>query len=221
MYRYFSRISHGGACAFRDAVRTQSRIYAFVLLHVASACAEPDENRFRTAPGKFFLSVLPDGDTLDVSLHAGSETGTVIVARRRGAGGVLSARRYLSFPVTRAECADITGDGIPELLLGVIKKTRFDRRARLRLFVYAVHGGAVRPLWLGSRLGMPLRDFTVLRRNGRTVIATIERERNGRCAVGLWKWHVFGPRFVAYESRSITVAAAKRRLLTMKAQESP
>ncbi|MBL0174459.1 MAG: hypothetical protein IPP94_04185 [Ignavibacteria bacterium] len=221
MYRYFSRISHGGVHAFRDALRTQTRIYAFVLLYVASACAAPDENRSRAATGTSFLSVLPGGDTLRVSLRPCNGGGTVIVARRSGPGGVLSARRYLSFPVTRAECADITGDGIPELLLGVIKETRFDRRARLRLFVYAVHGGAVRPLWLGSRLGMPLRDFTVLHRNGWTVIATIERERSGRCAVGLWRWHVFGPRFVAYASRSLTVAAARRRLHTMNAQEFP
>jgi hypothetical protein len=170
---------------------------------------------------KSFLSVLPDGDTLTVTVRAGSGGGTVIVAGRRGRGRVLSARRYLSFPVTRAEYADITGDGIPELLLGVIKKTRFDRHARLRLFVYSVDGGAVRPAWLGSRLGMPLRDFVVLGRDGQHVIGTIERERNGRCAVGIWKWHGFGPRFVAYVSRFISVAAARRRLLTMNAQEVP
>lgn len=69
----------------------------------------------------------------------------------------------LPYPVYRFDCGDLTGDGVPEICIGVVKPTRYWPMGR-RLFIYHLFCGRyIRPLWMGSRVGRPLLDFTVCR----------------------------------------------------------
>ena len=45
---------------------------------------------------------------------------------------------------------DIDGDGRAEAMVGVIKRTRFDKEMGRRLFIYKNLGGRIRPLWMGK-----------------------------------------------------------------------
>lgn len=77
--------------------------------------------------------------------------------------GVRRDSMRLAYPVYRFDCGDLTGDGIPEICIGVVKPTRYWSRGR-RLFIYHLYRGRyIRPLWLGSRVGYPLSDFSVCR----------------------------------------------------------
>lgn len=77
--------------------------------------------------------------------------------------GVRCDSMPVPYPVYRFDCGDLTGDGIPEVCIGVTKPTRYWPVGR-RLFIYHLfHGRYIRPLWMGSRVGRPLLDFTVCR----------------------------------------------------------
>jgi hypothetical protein len=122
------------------------------------------------------------------------------------------SRWVLEHPVYRARVLDVDGDGVPEFCIGVTKPTRYDPAPRRRLFVFSARGGTVRPLWLGSRLGLPLEDFTV-RPDSPPTLMTLERDRPaGRYAVGLWRWTRFGPAFLRYAVRGASLEHSRTLL---------
>ena len=62
----------------------------------------------------------------------------------------------LPYPVYQFDYGDVTGDGMPEIIVWVIKPTRFDPKPDKRLFIYRIADEAyIRPLWLGSRVAQP------------------------------------------------------------------
>ncbi|MCL2335782.1 MAG: hypothetical protein FWC57_06930, partial [Endomicrobia bacterium] len=81
-------------------------------------CKEKENNAF-----KFSLN----GSETVVSLVKIENNVFDIKAVTHLAGGenIVSVRR-LNYPVYRFECADITGDGIPEIAVGVIKPNHLD-----------------------------------------------------------------------------------------------
>ncbi|MDO4770647.1 nuclear receptor-binding factor 2 [Porphyromonas sp.] len=108
----------------------------------------------------------------------------------------------LPYPVYRFDHGDLWGDETPEIVVGVIKATRFDSIVRKRLFIYRIADGTyIRPLWLGSRVSQPLEDFAVDRSCHPAHIRTIEKERSGAYLVAEYKWRGFGLRFVRYLAR--------------------
>ena len=76
---------------------------------------------------------------------------------------------------------DLTGDGIPEVCVGVVKPTRYHPREERRLFIFHLFEGRyIRPLWLGSRVGNTLLDFHVCRDSTPACIHTTEYLGNGK-----------------------------------------
>ncbi len=149
-------------------------------------------------------------DSLTVTLSPARSAGC-IVRLTRGAAGQGLARVHIEHNVFRAEVCDINGDGRPDVCLGVIKPTRYDSAPRRRVQFYTYDGRRLRPLWLGSRLGMPLEDFRIVRHAGIDRVLTLERERRrGTYAVGLWEWRSFGLSFVEYMCRGATARAARQ-----------
>jgi hypothetical protein len=94
----------------------------------------------------------------------------------------------LPYPTFAFATGDVNGDGTVDALVGVVKTTRFDRRVARRLFVFQDRGHRIRPLWLGSRLGGELSDFTF--RDGHVI--TLEQERDSTWFVGVYRWDHFG-----------------------------
>ena len=83
-------------------------------------------------------------------------------------------------PVYRFDCGDLTGDSIPEIVVGVTRATRYRKEVDHRLFIFKLFKGRkIRPLWLGSRVGLPLIDFKVERDSVPAVIHTWERDTDG------------------------------------------
>lgn len=105
----------------------------------------------------------------------------------------------LDYPVYRFTCGDVTGDSIPEVLVGTIKATRYRPEKDKRLFIFHLHKGQfIRPLWLGSRVGCPLIDFKVETDSMPNLVHTWERKENGDTIEVLYQLKGFGLKFIKY-----------------------
>ena len=104
----------------------------------------------------------------------------------------------LDYPVYRFTCGDMTGDSIPEVLVGTIKTTRYRPEKDKRLFIFHLYKGRfIRPLWLGSRVGCPLIDFKVETDTVPNFVHTWERRDNGDTIEVLYRLKGFGLKYVA------------------------
>ena len=102
----------------------------------------------------------------------------------------------LPYPVYRFERADVTGNGTDEVLVGVVKETKYWHESARRLFIYHLyHGRYIRPLWLGSRVGHPLVDFHVCRDSFPACIHTKEVLRDGMFCYNEYRLRGFGLKF--------------------------
>ena len=105
----------------------------------------------------------------------------------------------LNYPVYRFTCGDVTGDSIPEIIVGPVKATRYRHDKDKRLFIFHLYKGThIRPLWLGSRVGCPLIDFKVETDTMPNMIHTWERKNNGDTIEVLYRQYGFGLKFVRY-----------------------
>jgi hypothetical protein len=123
-------------------------------------------------------------------------------------GKVRSADWKLNHPVFHFECADMNQDGTEDILVGVIKSTRFDPVNRKRIFIFKVLDGYIRPMWLGSRVSQPLEDFRIIHRMKENIIRTIELEKSGQFLVAEYRYKVFGLEFIHYLARNINQSEA-------------
>lgn len=109
----------------------------------------------------------------------------------------------LKYPVYQFLYEDISNNGEQNILVGVIKASRFDSIVRKRLFVFKFYEEEIRPLWLGARLGMPIENFSVESIEGKNYIKAIEQEKNGNYATVLYEWDSFGFKFIKYLDRNL------------------
>ena len=124
----------------------------------------------------------------------------------------MTDRWKLPYPIFKFELADINDDGLKEMVVGVIKKTRFDSTFSKRLFIFKNYKGLVRPLWLGSKLGQPLVNFRCVEYSSKAIIRSIEKEKNGQYLVAEYKWRKFGLEFINYLKRDMELNEAQNVL---------
>ncbi|MEQ1822132.1 MAG: hypothetical protein ABL949_06465 [Fimbriimonadaceae bacterium] len=83
---------------------------------------------------------------------------------------------------------DVDGNGKPDILVGVNKKTHNIKQTHRTLFVYEFDGKEVKPKWLASTLGRELVDFQTVNQR----IYAVEMLIYGGFAVAEYKWRGFG-----------------------------
>lgn len=103
-----------------------------------------------------------------------------------------STKTYIKHRVYRFCVCDINSDSIPDVCLGVVKATRFDPVVRRRLFIYTTDEGVISPLWMGSKVGHYMQDFTIIETDECTYIRTLEKHIDGSYSVGEYQWRSFG-----------------------------
>lgn len=118
---------------------------------------------------------------------------SLYVMRHTEAGKLLS-KWELPYPVYRFDCGDLTGNGIPEIAVGVIKPTRYFPLPDKRLFLFKLYKGRhIRPLWMGSRVARPLEDFRIIRDSIPARILTTEKNGpDGKRVHALYRQEGFG-----------------------------
>lgn len=105
----------------------------------------------------------------------------------------------LTWPVYRWDTADVTGNGTPELVIGVVKGSRYWSTPARRLFIYQlIDGYRIRPLWLGSRVGSPLQDFCICHDSIPARIITTEINADSILLHGQYRYKGFGLKFEQY-----------------------
>ncbi len=139
-----------------------------------------------------------------ISLRTDTTGTNIIRAETICKGDTLVSVWPLRYPVYRFDCADVDGDGIADIAVGVIKSTRFDSSVSKRLFLFRLFDGYVRSMWLGSRMAQPLVDFALIKTTNPALIRTVEEEGDGSFLVAEYQWKSFGPVFVRYLKRNIS-----------------
>ncbi len=86
--------------------------------------------------------------------------------------------------------ADLDGDGKPEIVIGVWRKSRFSAAWTRSIFVMIFDGTELVRKFMGSSLGRPLLDFTVSPEK-RSRLITIEENEKGQ-VLGSWDLVAFG-----------------------------
>lgn len=94
----------------------------------------------------------------------------------------------------KVQVADIDGDGIKEISIGVYKTAKFHPVMEKRPFIYNWDKEGLSPKWLGSRLSRPFDDyiFSDIDQDGMEELISIERLSNGRKVINSYKWKGFG-----------------------------
>lgn len=123
-------------------------------------------------------------------------------------------RRVFPWPVWTVQRGDVDGDGCDELLLGALKRNRFDSASRRRLQVWRVLEGGLHPRWLGTRLAGTLDTFV-----GDSQGRILARERLGdRWILARWRWARFGFRT---DSVLIEDASSRPPLPSISRKDAP
>ena len=156
---------------------------------------------------------LPDGGHTEDTLRLVTVSDTLHYVQVGGYDG-RDERWPLPYPVYRFQTGDINGDGRTDVLVGVIKSTRYDPQVARRLFIFKVYKDRyIRPLWMGSRLSRPLVDFRFVHIDGQPRVLTIERDTTPeRYLMAVYRWRSFGLDFVAYHARGLSFDEARQRL---------
>lgn len=104
----------------------------------------------------------------------------------------------LRHEVYRFDCGDLNGDGLPEIVVGVTKPTRYRPQNDRRLFIYHLYAGRfIRPLWLGSRLGGKLLDFAVVRDSVPALVRSLETDGDSNAVERIYRYEGFGLKFAS------------------------
>ena len=156
---------------------------------------------------------LPDGGHTEDTLRLVTVADTLHYVQVADYAGRVE-RWPLPYPVYRFQTGDINGDGRTDVLVGVIKSTRYDPQVARRLFIFKVYKDRyIRPLWMGSRLSHPLVDFRFVHIDGQPRVLTIERDTTPeRYLMAVYRWRSFGLDFVAYHARGLPFDEARQRL---------
>lgn len=143
--------------------------------------------------GSHYTYITHEGRQRTISIERHNDS--LYVMRHTEAEKLLSEWK-LPYPVYRFDCGDLTGDGIPEIAVGVIKPTRYFPTPDKRLFLFKLHHGTlIRALWMGSRVARPLEDFRVVRDSVPARILTTERATDGSLVQSLYRQAGFGLRY--------------------------
>lgn len=101
--------------------------------------------------------------------------------------------------VYQFDCGDLDNDSVPEILVGVICSTRFRPELDKRMYIFKLYKGElIRPLWLGSRVGLPLDDFRVERDSVPHMVHTWEWKSDSTQVEAIYRLQGFGLKFVTY-----------------------
>lgn len=109
----------------------------------------------------------------------------------------------IPYPIYHWEIADVDEDGCDEILVGVIKTTRFDPNPGKRLFIFKLFEGHIRPKWMGSRLSQPLVQFKCIRAAEQTHILSMEKEPSDKFTLAIYQYGAFGLEFQTYLIREL------------------
>lgn len=189
--------------AFYTLAGMKPPVTGLLFLLLAVSCSPPAE--------PVSLSIQQDGQTYLIQLQKVSDSLHILSTRKPNDTAHFNEWK-LRYPVYNLQTGDVDGDGTDDILVGVIKKTRYDSRVRKRLFIFKLVDGLIRPLWLGSRVAHPLEDFKFCNKKPHSTIVTIEQDAH-QYLVAEYRWKGFGLGFIRYIKRETGTDQARETML--------
>lgn len=121
-------------------------------------------------------------------------------------------RHFKDMNPWKVETADIDGDGIKEISIGVYKRSQFHPIMAKRPFIYNWNENDISPKWRGSRLSRPFEDyiFADIDGDGLDEIVSVEVLENGKKIINSYKWKGFGFEGKAESKEYEEILAIKR-----------
>jgi hypothetical protein len=176
-----------------------------VAMFIAICCCGCGEQQRRN-----FAEAKVGENTLHIFLEQVSDTFNIIRVKTFKEGNLVHSSAYpLPYPVYRFDVGDVTGNGIPDIAVGVVKTTTFDPKLAKRPFLFKISDeGEVRKLWMGSRVSQPLEDFAISKNATPAKVLTIEREQSGKFLVAIYRYRGFGLEHNGYIKREISIEEA-------------
>jgi hypothetical protein len=174
----------------------------------------------------FFVShktnyqIKNDKQTINIHLEKKDPKDYVLIADVFEKGEISFTNSWpLKYEIFKVDTGDVNNDNSIDILVGVIKPTRFDSISRKRLFIFKLYEGYIRPLWLGSRVSKPLVDFKFYKSKSGGIVRTIELEKEQSYLVAEYHWIGFGLGFIHYLAREKTKYQAYKILNTTNEYE--
>jgi len=156
-----------------------------------------------------------NGQIINIKLIQRSKKDNIIIADVQESGKLLFTNTWpLKYEVFKIDTGDVNNDNSTDILVGVIKSTRFDSISRKRIFIFKLFEGYIRPLWMGSRVSQPLVDFKFFKSKSDGIVRTIELEKDQLYLVAEYHWIGFGLGFIHYLAREKTFNQAYKILNT-------
>ncbi|MDR2694469.1 MAG: hypothetical protein LBB74_09700 [Chitinispirillales bacterium] len=191
---------------------TLTRLLALICLLLCGCGKEqsqPQRGEYEVAAGE---------RTLLISLEQVSDSLSRITVKTIVGGVPVHTSVFrLPYPVYRFDVGDVTGNGTPDIAVGVIKTTQYHPVTAKRPFLFKIdEDGNVRKLWMGSRVSQPLEDFVLTKNETPARVLTIEREQSGKFLVAVYRYHGFGLKHDGYIKREISIKEAYKLLYGYK-----
>jgi hypothetical protein len=127
-----------------------------------------------------------------IRLEPVEDVGYRLLVTKTGDPKATSRALLLPWSVYHCEVGDVDGNGRADIFVGVTKRCDYDPKLARRLFVYEIIDGIPQPKWLGTVLSDELLEFTIVQRDGQTVVRTREQDTAGRNFAGEYQWEGFG-----------------------------
>lgn len=140
-----------------------------------------------------------DGKEGRIVLIANTDSTSILQYWR---GDSLASTWPINCQVFQFHCADLTGNGVPDIALGVIHQSRYARYRSKRIWLLKLYDeDVIRPLWLSSRLTHNLIDFEIeppisssdkTKKAPQSIIHTWEQTLQGDTVEGRYRHKGFG-----------------------------
>jgi len=107
----------------------------------------------------------------------------------------------------KVRIGDLNNDGRNEVVVGVWKKVRLEKRFRKRLFIYTINKEGLKPIWLSSLLSSPFYDFEIwdIDNDKRDDVITLELQKNGLKRICVYSICSFGLKFMKILQKDVNL----------------
>jgi len=194
------------------------KIYPTIILLILTClavcgCGMRQQNK-QQLPDSYDVTAIVGEKMLRISLERVSDSLSRIKVKTLIGGDTVHVSTFrLPYPVYRFDVGDVTGDGVPEIAVGVIKTTLYHPVMAKRPFLFKINeDGDIRKLWMGSRVSQPLEDFVLTKGESPARVMTIELEQSGKFLVAVYRYQGFGLAHDGYIKREISIEDAYKLL---------